>query len=204
MPHTRFNIQLTLLLATLSAACATEGASDELDAGSTDDAAPTELSTVCTGTCSEMSLQATFGATTRSFDRAFFGLSAPAASDSGEWEVYIETNSGDDAKCPTESSPTPLFLMTVSGMSMPASPVPLSATANLVDFEGALLTSSVFEKASAATLNWAAAAPCLECAQGTQDDHEGRMLAFDIEASFPGGTILGHGYATHCESLDKL
>lgn len=203
----RIVLPAVLLLAAACGDDATSGA----DAGSTVDAgspapdatASGPLPTTCAGDCGAMSLHVEFGATSRSFDRAFFGLTSPANSDSGEWEIYIENNSGSDAECPTESSPTPLFLLTLAGFRVPTDISDASATATLVDFEGALL-DEVVEPASTNTVHWSAADLCLACAEGSEPNRPGRMVAFQLDATFAQGTITGHSYATHCESLDKL
>ncbi len=180
-----------------------DGAPGDGDAGTQPDARTGPLPTTCTGACSTMTLNVSFGDVNRSFDRAFFGLSAPSQSDSGEWEIYIENNAGDDDACPTLTSPTPQFILTVAGLALPDD-ASVSGTATLVDFEGALLTDTVFEEASANTLSWTAADVCLACAEGNEADRADRMIAFDIDATFSEGSIAGHSYATHCESLDKL
>ena len=187
-------------------ACGDEGASG-LDAGEppTADAATSgPLPATCTSDCSTMSLTVEFGATSRSFDRAFFGLTSPANADSGEWEIYIENNSGSDAECPTVSSPSPLFLLSLGGFRVPTDIGDASASATLVDFEGALLVDEVFERASTNTVHWSAADLCLACAEGSEPNRPGRMVAFELDATFAQGSITGHSYATHCESLDKL
>ncbi len=159
----------------------------------------------CTGDCATMSLVATFGGTTRNFDRAFFGLTSPQKSESGDWEVYIENGAGDDDQCPTMKSPTPDFLLLLAGMPLATlDPGPITATANLLDFEGDLLTKAIREEATSNTVTWAGYDPCIACAEGTEPDRPSRMVAVDIEATFASGTISGHSYATHCDSLDDL
>ncbi len=188
------------------AGCGDDGASSA-DAGPSEaiDAAQSgPLPSSCTGACATMNLQASFGSTERSFDRAFFGLTSPAMSDSAGWEVYIENNSGTDTECPTETSPSPAFLLSLGGFEAPTEISSASASATLVDFEGALLTEEVFERASAHSVRWVAADLCIACAEGSESDRPERMVAFDVDATFPSGTITGHGYATHCSSLDKL
>ena len=212
-----------LLLAGTAAACsggdsASADAGSELDATSIRDGAPVAdaedvpsadaqdgLPATCTGDCATMNLVATFGATTRTFDRAFFGLTSPKNSKSGDWEVYIENGAGDDAECPSMKSPTPDYLLILAGMPLATvDPGPITATANLIDFEGALLTESFREEAASNTVTWAAFDPCIACAEGTEDDRPSRMVAVDIEAAFADGSISGHSYATHCDSLDDL
>ena len=156
-------------------------------------------------TARRWNLTATFGATTRTFDRAFFGLTSPQQSESGAWEVYIENGAGANDQCPTMKSPTPDYLLLLAGMPLATvDPGPIAATANLIDFEGALLTDSIREEATSNTVTWAAYDPCLACAEGTEDDRPDRMVAIDIESTFASGSISGHSYATHCDSLDDL
>ncbi len=163
-----------------------------------------DLPTTCTGSCATTTLKVEFGATTRDFDRAFFGLTSPAMSESGEWEIYIENNAGTDTACPTESSPTPLYLLTLAGFRAPSQFDSASASATLVDFEGALLTDSPISRSTANTVSWRAADLCIACAEGSEADRPERMVAFDVDATFAQGTISGHGFAKHCDSLDSL
>ena len=186
------------------------GAGGVADAAARVDGGPTAdaqggLPSTCTGDCATMNLTATFGATTRTFDRAFFGLTSPQQSESGAWEVYIENGAGADDQCPTMKSPTPDYLLLLAGMPLATvDPGPITATANLIDLEGALLTDSIREEATSNTVTWAAYDPCLACAEGTEDDRPDRMVAIDIASTFASGSISGHSYATHCDSLDDL
>ncbi len=191
---------------------ATDASSPSIDASATidasapaHDATPGELPTTCTGTCTTMTLTAEFGGTTRSFERAFFGLVSPQNSDSGNWEIYIENGAGGDDQCPSMDSPTPRYLLILASLPLPNDDAtPVSGIANLVDFEGALLPQSLVEEASSNTVTWRAFDPCIACAEGTEPDRASRMVAVDIETTFEGGTIIGHSYATHCDSLDDL
>ena len=169
------------------------------------DAPPGELPTTCTEDCTTMTLTAEFGATTRSFERAFFGLVSPQNSESGSWEVYIENSAGGGEQCPSMSSPTPRYLLILAGLPLPSDGNgPVSGTVNLIDFEGALLPQAPREAASNNMVTWRAFDPCIACAEGTEPDRASRMVAVDIETTFEGGTIIGHSYATHCDSLDDL
>lgn len=193
----------------LLAGCGDDGGSpsDTSDAGmGTADAgqAGGALPEACTGSCAAMNLNVSFGNTSRSFDRAFFGLTSPAMSDSGEWEIYIENNAGTDEACPTVSSPSPDFLLSLGGFKVPTEIGDASSSATLVDFKGELLTEEVFERASAHTVSWVAADLCIACSEGTETDRPERMVSFDLEATFMGGTVSGHSYAKHCDSLDKI
>jgi len=119
--------------------------------------------------------------------------------------VYIENGAGDDDACPTMNSPVPRYLLILAGLPLATDVAgPVTATANLVDFEGALLPQSPREEASSNSVTWVAFDPCIACAEGTEADRPSRVVAVDIEASFAGGTISGHSVATHCDSLDDL
>ncbi len=180
-----------------------EGLADASSSGGID--AQAGLPSSCTGDCAEMNLIATFGATTRTFDRAFFGFTSPENSESGEWELYIENGAGTDDQCPTMQSPIPNYLLVIAGIPLATvDPGPVSVTANLIDFEGALLPSAPREEASATTITWSAYDPCLACAEGDEPDRASRMIAVEIESTFSGGNIAGHSYAVHCDSLDTI
>ncbi len=182
-----------------------DGSVAQVDAALTADAEQGALPSECTGSCAQMSLTAAFSLSTQSFDRAFFGLESPAQSASGQWEVYIEAGSGADAACPSKASPTPRFLFIVSG-STPGTQVGEEAgpvAANLIDFAGELATE-ILSRSTARSMKWVAADLCIACAEGSEADRDSRMLAADISATFAEGSIEGHVYATHCDSLDKL
>ncbi len=203
-------------LALLALGCGSDGGSGADAGASTNTDAATvaadAMATVdagggegCTGACATMDLTATFGETVRTFDRAFFGLTSPQNSDSGEWELYIENGAGADEECPSMKSPTPDYLFILASMPLQsADPGPITATANLIDFEGALLVDSIREEAASNSVTWVSYDPCVACAEGTENDRDDRHLAVDIEATFADGSISGHAYATHCDSLDNL
>jgi len=152
-----------------------------------------------------MNLVANFGGTMRSFDRAFFGLTSPQNSQSGKWEVYVENGAGDDEACPSMKSPLPNYLLILASLPIQSEVSgSFSGTANLVDFEGALLPLAPREEATGNSITWVAFDPCIACAEGSEPDRDDRMVALDIETSFENGSISGHSYATHCESLDDL
>ncbi len=204
----------TVLLSLLSACSgANDGGDTSIDSG-TQDAALTQvdsrsgsgLPATCTGECMQMTLEVQFGAVTRTFDRAFFGLVSPAQSDSGNWEYYIESGSGDDDSCPSKSSPTPRFLLITSGIApgTTAGEVVAPVAATVIDFEGDLLQGAPLSRSETRSLTWIAADACIPCAEGAEPDRADRMIAVDIDASFAEGTVSGHLYATHCDSLDSL
>lgn len=158
----------------------------------------------CTGPCATHDLQATFGSATAPLSRAVYGLTAPANSSSGEWEIYLEAHEGGDPGCPTMSSPTPLHTLVVAGLPAPLPATPLTeadgVSASLLDFDGALLGVNPVSQATAVSITPTAASLCTACV-GQGPDPSG-YVALDIAATFAEGSITGHVYATHCESLD--
>lgn len=185
-------------------ACGDKDISTKADASQPAPDAASGLSS-CEDACAEMTLSASFGDNTIAFERAFFGLSAPAQSTGGVWEVYLESSAGGESTCPTMSSPPPQVLLRVAGLAVPSTqPEATSGVVNLFDFDDQLLSDSVFASADTNTVHWAAADLCVACAEGSEDDRAERMLALDIEAVFPDGRVSGHIFATHCDSLDLL
>jgi hypothetical protein len=165
--------------------------------------AATGLPTTCTDACTAIDLTATFGGTNRGFERAYFGLTSPTKSASGEFELYVEASAGGDGLCPSDTSPTPDRIVRVTGLLAPVGvPVPItSATVSLLDFEGSLLPDVPTATATASTVTWIAADVCTECTAG--DDRD-RFATFDLSATFDGGSAAGRIYAGHCDSLDDL
>ena len=158
----------------------------------------------CDADCRTHDLTATFTATTVAFERAYYGLTSPASSGSGDWEIYVESYVGGDPGCPTQTSATPDHTLIIAGH--PA-PLPASAltdanglTATVLDFEGGLLGGPISSGATAILSTKDASDVCISCV-GTGPDDDG-FVAMDVELTFAEGTINGHVYATHCESLD--
>ena len=54
--------------------------------------------------------------------------------------MYIENNAGTDDACPTISSPSPDFLLSLGGFLVPTEIGDASSSATLVDFEGAIVS----------------------------------------------------------------
>ena len=73
-------------------------------------------------------------------------------------------------------------------------------SASLLDFDGALLGNTPVSQATAVSITPTASSVCTTCV-GQGPDPSG-YVALDMVATFPEGTIAGHIYATHCESLD--
>jgi hypothetical protein len=120
------------------------------------------------------------------------------------WEIHVEAHEGGDAGCPTQTSPSPKHTLVLSGLPAPLPSAALSEsdglTASLLDFDGALLELTPVTQATAVAVTPTASSVCTSCV-GQGPDPSG-FVAFDLLATFPEGTVAGHLYATHCESLD--
>lgn len=160
-------------------------AAPDVDGGPTDggaDAGP------CTGPCTSTDLTATFGDVTEVFDRVQFGLTT---SGDGGMALYLEAHGGGSPECPTMSSPSPDRTLVMNGLPPLAEEPFTDFTANLLDFEGTLTTAPILPSTAATYATVATSLTPLD----------GAFVAFDLEATYAGGTIRGHGYATYCESL---
>ncbi len=174
-----------LLLALV--ACGDDGMPSPVDGAPQSDAAPGDmmgnnLSTTCTGACATTTLSATFGAATRMLTDAYFGVSMDGT-------LYVEAYGGAAAGCPTMSSPTPNYTLIFGSVPVPTSTAEITSPANLIDFEGDLLPTVMPAKATVVKL-----APVAKNAM---------ELALDVDLTFATGTITGHLFATHCDSLDE-
>ena len=179
------------------------GGSGAVDAGAAD--AMVEDFTTCAGDCAALAVTANFDGTTRDLERAYFGLTSPGQSGSGQWEVYVEGYRGGDDGCPTETAATPDQTLIVSGMLIPSEPGNgVVGSSTLLDFEGALLELVPNASATTVSIVWVAADPCVACTEGTEADRDDRFVSFDLSATFEGGSVGGRVYATHCDSLDAL
>jgi hypothetical protein len=202
-------VRLILAVAFAAAGCGDGPATTaDPDAAAGDADAMIGLPSTCGGDCAALELTAIFGATSRGFDRAFFGLTAPDRTTSGAWEIHLEATAGGADGCPTQSSPTPDRTLVVAALLVPPAPPepppgPVAPTVSLLDFEGALLPDSPVATASRATASWVAADPCVACAEG-ESDRADRFVAFELSATFADGSVAGHVFASHCASLDDL
>lgn len=160
------------------AACGDDGAAPTVDAGSDGSSG---LATTCTGACATTALTVTFGATTRRLDAAYFGVSTSGA-------LYVEAYAGAAAGCPTMTSPTPDYTLILGNVPMPVTTDPITSPANLIDFQGDLLPSPAPVAATAVML--------VPVAKNAME------LALAADLTFSSGTIAGHLFATHCDSLD--
>jgi hypothetical protein len=181
----REDLMRTLVLLVALVACSDDGSPPPVDGPPTGDAAPgdmmgTSLATTCTGACRTTSLAATFGAT-RVLDVAYFGVSASGA-------LYVEAYRGAAAGCPSMNSPTPDYTLILGSVPVPTSTAAITSPANLIDFQGDLLPSVAPVAATAVTL--------------TPVAKNASELALDVDLTFAAGTVSGHLFATHCDSLD--
>jgi hypothetical protein len=122
-----------------------------------------------------------FGSTTRRLDVAYFGISNGTT-------LYVEAYGGAAAGCPSMNSPTPDYTLIFGNVPMPSSTATVTSPANLIDFQGDLLASPAPMAATTVTL--------------TPVAKNATELALDVQLAFPSGTIAGHLFATHCDSLD--
>ncbi len=181
-------------------ACGGDAAS--LDAGLDTAGGPDGgLPTTCDGACRTTALTARFGATTRILDRAVYGVTAaPGQAPT----LHVEAYRGGAAGCPTASSPSPDYTLVLGELPLPTTSAPLTTTANVLDFVGDLLGGPLGAAATAATATPVAIDVCPTCVgQPAPADPDG-LVAFDLSATFAAGTIGGHLFATHCDSLDAM
>ncbi len=171
------------------AACGDDGMPSPVDGAPQGDVAPGDmggnsLATTCTGACRTTALTATFGPTTRTLDAAYFGVTTAGSVQS----LYVEAYGGAAAGCPSMNSPTPDYTLIFGDVPMPTSTDPVTSVANLIDFQGDLLPSPAPVKATTVTL--------VPVAKNATE------IALDVNLTFPSGTLAGHLFATHCDSLD--
>lgn len=174
------------------AAAAGDGAAADATApdGSPPDAAVPDAG--CVGACATLSLDATYGAKTARFERAQFGWDKNAGKVSG---ITTEAHAGGRPECPTQSSPTPDRTLVISGVPLGSAGKTLTqadgVAVTLLDFK-AVLTDKPLDKATAIKLTVVA----------LEGDAPERA-AFDLEATFAEGKIVGHVFAEHCATMDE-
>jgi hypothetical protein len=145
----------------------------------------------CENACTQTNLALTFGSSKESIDRAQLGFNAPAG---GTQTLHVEAHFGGDPACPTATSPSPDRTVIFGNLPIPTDATPVENTpVTLLDFKGTLSTSPV-DKATHAKLTPVA----VKVSPATD-----AFIAFDVEVTFPDGTMTGHVYATHCDSLDE-
>jgi hypothetical protein len=156
----------------------------------------------CGGICAQQNLKASFGSATVPFERAIYGLEKNAQ---GKWSIYIEALHGGFSGCPQQNSPSPDRTLIITGIPLPTGPTTLTHTqglsVTLLDFEGSLISLPV-AKATSIQVSVVAANVCTACVgQAPPADIDG-FVALDLQATFAEGTVSGHLYAEHCDSLD--
>jgi hypothetical protein len=137
------------------------------------------------------SLTARFGSVERTLDRAYFGVTRSASGAT----LHVEAYRGGGTGCPTQSSPTTDYTLVLATVPMPSGMMPVTSPGNLLDFKGDLLGGELGAMATAVTITPKATDVCAAC--------NGTFLSADVSLTFAGGTIIGHLYATHCDSLDE-
>lgn len=113
---------------------------------------------------------------TRTLDVAYYGSNS-------DLTLYIEAYAGAAAGCPMMNSPSPDYTLILSRVSADGSP------ASFVDFKGDMLPSVQPATATQVAL--------------TSVTFSTNFVAYDASITFDAGTINGHFYATHCNSLDR-
>ncbi len=165
-----------------------DASTDTRDGASSIDAAPPPA---CEGACKTTDAKAAF-MTTQPFDRAQFGLEGEA----GAPRYYVEAYAGGDPACPTKDSVSPERTFIVSNLPRGSAGQAFTkadgVTGALLDFKGNLLSSPKPESATSITVTLGPADAAADA----------QWVAFDVDATFPSGTIKGHFYATRCTTLD--
>jgi len=130
----------------------------------------------CEGACKTTALTATFMAT-GTLDVAYYGSNS-------DLTLYVEAYAGAAAGCPTMDSPAPDYTLILGRINSEH-----TSPASFIDFKGDLLPSVQPVSATAVTL--------------TPVTFSDMFVAYDVMLTFDAGTISGHFYATHCDSLDN-
>jgi hypothetical protein len=146
----------------------------------------------CVGPCATLSLDATYGAKTARFERAQFGWDKQAGKVSG---ITTEAHAGGRPECPTQASPTPDRTVVISGVPIGSAGKTLTqadgVAVTLFDFKS-VLTDKPLDKATAVKLT-------VVSIEGDAPER----VAFDLEATFVEGKIVGHVFAEHCKTMDE-
>lgn len=173
------------------------------------DAVEPGLPQTCEGACAETALTLEYAGETGVLTRAAFGLTAPNATESGEWEVYLEAWEGGFEGCPTESSPSPDWTFIIGGFGLVEDTTMLTKADDgvfltLSDYDGKFLGQVPFASAGVVAITPVASKIDTELVLQGQQDEDG-FLALDISAVFDGqGETSGQIYAKHCVSMDLL
>lgn len=176
---------------------------DESDGGEREDAAETDSASEDAASLNtNLEITATVDDTTQQFDRAFYGLTSPEASASGDWELHVEVYAGGDPGCPQMDSATPDVTVVMGGIKFPEVPNEQreedGVTIALLDFTGELYMEPSTE-ATGEIIYFQDWSLCTDC----EGDNPDGYLSFDVDALLEGGSLRGHVYATHCASLNS-
>ncbi|MDQ3295842.1 MAG: hypothetical protein M3619_04620 [Myxococcota bacterium] len=150
---------------------------------------------MCAGTCRTTALTAVFSAT-RTLDRAVYGFTQSPPT------LHVEAYRGGSPGCPTETSPATDYTLILGRVPVPTSTTASTSPGNILDFKGDLLGGPLGVQATTVTINPVAADVCPTCfGMPAPSDPDG-FVALDVMLTFPNGTVTGHIFATHCDSLD--
>lgn len=170
---------------------AAAGDSASPDATGSDGGRDADAAGSCDGACKTTSLTVTIGAKSGPLDRAQFGFNT---TDGAVPTVQVEAHFGGDPACPSQTSPTPdrtvVFANVPLAKGLATEASGLKAT--LLDFKGDLTTEPLVR----------ATAVKLTVVDFASAPKASSYVAFDVEATFPTGSVKGHAYATHCDSMD--
>lgn len=118
---------------------------------------------------------------TQVLDVAYYGVNANGT-------LYVEAYKGATPGCPDMNTPAPDYTLILG--SFPTTSSTAMSTANLFDYVGDLHDN--FPQPLTATSVMLSAITYVP----------NMFVALDADLTFPGGTLTGHLYATHCTSLD--
>lgn len=147
----------------------------------------------CDAACQKTALLLTMNGKTDTFLRAQFGTTGKPAT-----SLHVEAFIGGDVACPSNGSKTPDRTAIIDGV-VPFQDATLQVdgiTGAFLDFKGDIVTTAnpsvkatrIEVKPVAISLAPLASA----------------FVALDITATYAnGGTLTGHLYATHCDSMDE-
>lgn len=157
----------------------------------------------CTGACATQTLKIVFGAIEEPMQLAFYGMDRDASGNTG---IYLEAYRGAQDACPADGAPTPDQTLILSGLPLPSQGGKVThddgLVVSLMDFAGDLLDGGLVTKATSAEVTFSAAQTCPSCVGMTPPSHPEGFVALELTATFAEGTISGHIYARHCDSLD--
>lgn len=157
----------------------------------------------CSGACRELSVSATTTLGTGGFDRAYYGLTHPDVDGAGRWRIHVEVLAGPGDGCPTVDTQTDRTLVVTNFDATPGEYTDADGAAVvLFDYVGDLLAAPL-ERSSALTITLTGADVCTDCFGAAEPADPDGWISLDVSATLEGGgTVAGHVYATHCDSLD--